>query len=267
VCAAQVPRLEVNGHAASLAQVWELDLSARSHFTALQVRGRCTRGLDFHLARLDAATREMFGCGLDGDVVRRYLRHALSDDVTDASVRVHVFRPGGAAAAGASEVSVMVTVRPPAAAPGRPQKLQLVQYQRPLPHLKHAGGFGQGYFAGLAAANGFDEALFAGPDGAISEGTITNIGFVDGAQIIWPDAPALRGVMMQVLQRELTRAGRPWRHAPVRVADLPGFGGALVTNSHGMATVACIDELQLPGDGPVLAAAARALAAAPYDPV
>jgi branched-subunit amino acid aminotransferase/4-amino-4-deoxychorismate lyase len=276
-------RLEIDGHPATVEQVWAIDLSPRGHFTAMQVRRGATLGLEFHLARLDAANRELFGTGLDGDLVRGYIRHALDGAGQDATVRVNAFQPpnsrsastitvGGPIRRGASvavggDVRVMVSVRPPAAAPSRPQRLQTVEYQRPLAHIKHATGFGQGYFAGLAAANGFDEALFVAPGGAVCEGSITNIGFVDGDAIVWPDAPALRGVMMQVLQRELTRAGLPWRHAPVRAADLASFGGALLTNSHGMAPVAGIDDLSLPAGAAPLRAAARLLAAAPRDPI
>jgi branched-subunit amino acid aminotransferase/4-amino-4-deoxychorismate lyase len=259
------PRLEIDGRPAALEQVQALDLSPRGHFTAMQVRGGATLGLDFHLARLDAASRELFGAGLDGDLIRGYIRQAL-DGTPDASVRANVFVPDGASAP-ASAPSVMISVRPPAAPPSRPQRLQSVPYQRPLAHIKHSTGFGQSYFGGLASANGFDEALFAGPDGSVSEGSITNIAFLDGDAIVWPSAPALRGVMMQVLQRELTRAGVPWRDAPVRLADLPGFGGALVTNSHGMAPVASIDDLVLPADTGLYATAAKLLAAAPYDAI
>jgi hypothetical protein len=57
VSGVRAPRLEVDGRAATTEQVWTLDMSASSHFTAMQVRDRQTLGLDFHLARLDAATR------------------------------------------------------------------------------------------------------------------------------------------------------------------------------------------------------------------
>jgi branched-subunit amino acid aminotransferase/4-amino-4-deoxychorismate lyase len=264
------PRLLLDGRPAGLEQIWAIDRSGGGHFTAMQVRGGATPGLDFHLARLDSATRELYGTGLDGELVRGYIRRAL-EGIADASVRVNVFRRsappvvgGGLPAEGG--VSVMVSVRPPAAAPDRPQRLQAVAYQRPMAHIKLAGGFGQGYFAGLASGNGFDEALFHGP-GGVSEGSITNIAFVDGDTLVWPDAPALRGVMMQVLQRELTAAGLPWRQAPVRLSDVPDLGGALVSNSHGMAAVASIDDQALPAGAPPVLAAARLLAAAPADPI
>lgn len=254
------PRIEMNGRAATLEQIWALDLSRGGHFSAMQVRGGATLGMDFHLARLDTATRELYGVGLDGDVVRGYIRHALADDTVDASVRLNVFRPDDA-------VAVMVSVRPPASAPAQGVSLQTVAYRRPAAHIKHANGFGQGYFAGLAHANGFDEALFVGPDGTISEGAITNIGFIDGDAIVWPEAPALRGVMMQVLQRELTGAHVPWRYDAVHVADLTSFDGAFVTNSHGIATVARIQDLSLPTGAALMDLATRLLDAAPYDPI
>jgi branched-subunit amino acid aminotransferase/4-amino-4-deoxychorismate lyase len=262
VSAARAPRIEINGRAATLEQLWLLDLHNDGHFTALQVRDGTALGMDFHLARLDTATRELFGVGLEGDRVRGYIRHALADGTADASVRVNVFRPSDA-----DDVHVVVSVRPPAPAPAQALSLQTVAYQRPVAHIKHAVGFGQSYYAGLAHGNGFDEALFVGPGGAISEGSITNIGFIDGDAIVWPDAPALRGIMMQVLQRELERARGSWRYRPVLVTDLASFDGAFVTNSHGMATVARIDDLRLPTDAELMRTAMRLLAAAPYDPI
>jgi branched-subunit amino acid aminotransferase/4-amino-4-deoxychorismate lyase len=262
VTGVRAPRLEIDGRAATVEQVWALDLSTRGHFTAMQVRGCKTLGMDFHLARLDAATRELFGVGLDGNRVRGHIRHALQDDMQGASVRVNVFRPGAA-----RDVSVMVSMRPPASAPAQSRSLQTVGYQRPLAHIKHASGFGSSYYASLARANGFDEALFVGPGGVICEGSITNIGFIAGDAIVWPDAPALRGIMMQVLQRELTSAHVCWRHESVRLADLASFDGAFLTNAHGMATVARIDDVSLPTDSGLIRTAANLLAGAPYDPI
>jgi branched-subunit amino acid aminotransferase/4-amino-4-deoxychorismate lyase len=256
------PRLEIDGRTATVEEIWSLDLSTDGHFTAMQVRDRKTLGVDFHLVRLDDATQELFGLGLDGDRVRGYIRHALADDSADSSVRVNVFRPDPA-----GDVSVMVSVRPAASAPTQAQSLQAVAYQRPVPHIKRAHGFGQSYFAGCAHANGFDEALFVGPGGVISEGSITNIGFIDGDAIVWSDAPALRGVMMQVLQRELDHASVPWRYVAVRVSDLASFDGVFITNSHGIATVARIDDLRLATNAELLRTARQLLAAAPSDPI
>jgi branched-subunit amino acid aminotransferase/4-amino-4-deoxychorismate lyase len=256
----RAPRIEIDGRTATLEEVWALDLSAQGHFTAMRVRDRRTLGLEFHLARLDANTRELFGVGLEGERVRDHILHALADDTADATVRVNVFRPG-------EDVSVVVSVRPPAAAPSEGQRLQTVEYRRPVAHIKHAQGFGQEYYRNLAQANGFDEALFVGRDGRISEGSITNVGFVDGDAIVWPDAPALRGVMMQVLQRELDTANVSWRYEPVRVNDLASFAGAFVTNSRGMAMVASIDDLQLRTDSELMRAATHLLADAAYDTI
>jgi branched-subunit amino acid aminotransferase/4-amino-4-deoxychorismate lyase len=262
VIGAREPRLEIDGRVATVEQIWSLDLSSDGHFTAMQVRDGRTLGLDFHLVRLDDATRELFGLGLDGDRVRGSIRHALANDISDASVRVNVFRPDPA-----GDVSVMVSVRPPASDPPQAQSLQTVEYRRPMAHIKRAHGFGQSYFSEFAHANGFDEALFVGADGVISEGSITNIGFIGGDAIVWPDAPALRGVMMQVLQRELDRASVPWRYGAVRMSDLPSFDGAFVTNSHGMSTVARIDDLPLPTNAALMRTAAQLLTAAPSDPI
>ena len=66
VSMAPVPRIEINGHGATADQLGFPALVNYGHFTAMQVRNRRVRGLDLHLARLDSATRELFGASLDG---------------------------------------------------------------------------------------------------------------------------------------------------------------------------------------------------------
>jgi hypothetical protein len=70
-------RVEVNGTAATAQQLQDLALRHYGHFTAMQVRDARTRGRELHLGRLDAATRELFGAGLDAARVRAHIRHAL----------------------------------------------------------------------------------------------------------------------------------------------------------------------------------------------
>jgi branched-subunit amino acid aminotransferase/4-amino-4-deoxychorismate lyase len=254
--------VEIDGLPATAEKLTFLALSGYGHFTAMQVRDLRVRGMDLHLARLDTASRELYGTGLDGDLVRERVRHALGDGVHDASVRVYVFRP-----VPGDQLSVLVTARGPASPPSRPQRLRTVPYQRPVAHLKHLGGFAQGYFIERVAAEGYDEALLVGPDGTISEGAITNIAFVAGGTVVWPDAPALPGISMQVLQRQLTRHGVPWEHRPVRVADVGSYDGAFVSNSHGVAAVSGIDDLALPVDAELVRTVTRLFEDAPWDAV
>jgi len=113
------PVVEIDGGTATLEQIWLLDLSDAGHFTAMQVRGGKTLGIEFHLARLDAATQELFGVMLGGERVRSCIRHALSGHAADASVRVNVFRVDTS-----GDVSVAVSLRPPASAPKQALRLQ-----------------------------------------------------------------------------------------------------------------------------------------------
>ena len=166
-----------------------------------------------------------------------------------------------------ADPSVMVTVREPASMPSTPQSLQSVPYQRPLAHIKHLGGFGQAYHGRLAAQAGFDEALFVGPEGDVAEGSITNIGFIEGDAVVWPDAPALHGISMQVLERELPKAGIAWSRRSVNVADVGSFDGAFLTNARGIAPVGRIDDTAIPLDSELSATVIRTFEAAPWDPI
>jgi len=177
-------------------------------------------------------------------------------------VRVIVFWPDAAESA-----AIMVTVRPPADAPAAPQALQSVPYQRPVPHLKHIGGFGQTYFRRLANRHGFDEALLTGPGGVISEGAITNLACYDGTALIWPDAPCLAGITMRLLEPRLAGIGVPTRRGPVNLLDVPSFGAAFVTNSRGIAAVARIDGTRLPIDREMLRAIKDLYESVSWDPI
>lgn len=87
-----VLRAEIDGHAAPARELRFLALVNYGHFTAMQIRKQAVRGLDRHLRRLDAATRELYGTGLDADRVRAHIRHALGEQISDATVRVTVFQ-------------------------------------------------------------------------------------------------------------------------------------------------------------------------------
>jgi branched-subunit amino acid aminotransferase/4-amino-4-deoxychorismate lyase len=250
--------LEINGRAAAADELRALALSGYGHFTAMQVRDARARGLELHLARLEAANREMFGATLDGGQVRGFIRHALGTRVRDASVRVIVQRP-----VEQEPPWVTVTVRP-AAEPLPDSRLQSAAYQRSVAHIKHTGDFGQGYYGRLAERNGFDEALLTGPDGLISEGSITNIGFFDGAAVVWPAAAMLAGITMQLVQ---ARLALPQRHSPVRLADLGSFDAVFITNSHGVAAVTEVDGRRLPVDAAFIGMLKDCYESAPWDEI
>jgi branched-subunit amino acid aminotransferase/4-amino-4-deoxychorismate lyase len=253
------PRIEIDGRDPTAEQLSAFALGGYGHFTAMQVRNCRARGLDLHLARLATGNRELFDADLDGAAVRDHIRHALGG-TGDASVRVYVCELG-------DRPSVIVTVRPPGGMPAGPWKLQSVPYQRTLAHIKRACDFGQGYYQRLARRNGFDEALLTGPGAVITEGSITNIGFCDGTGIIWPDAPALAGITMQLLNGQLARTGHAFRRARVRVPDAAAFTGAFVTNARGIAAVGQIDDHVMAVDAKLMTTLTEAYESASWDPI
>ncbi len=254
------PRIEINGQAATADRLAYPAIANYGHFTAMQVRAGAVRGLGLHLTRLDQATRELFGGGLDGDLVRARARHALGPGYPDASLRISVFQPDGD-----EQPSVMVVVRPPAEPPAGPQRLTAVRYQRPAAHLKHVGTFGLIYYGRAAQRAGFDDALLTGPDGVIAEGGITNIGFLDQDTVIWPSAPSLAGITMQLVTGALTERGIPSRREPVRLGDLASFRAVFVTNSLGVAPVAQVDDQILATDPGFTATLTEAYESVPWD--
>jgi branched-subunit amino acid aminotransferase/4-amino-4-deoxychorismate lyase len=244
----ELRHVEINGEDADDEALALLDHEGWGHFTAMQVRDGRARGLGLHLARLDAAHREIYGKPLDGDLVRTRIRHALGGRPA-ASVRVCGYWAG-----------LIVTVRGPQQMLSRPYSMTVQHFQRPLARLKHVGSWAQGRFHDLAMAAGFDDGLLVDETGRISEGNITNVGFWRDGSVIWPEAPKLDGITMLILQRELKARGIPQAEAAVHVQDLAAYDGMMLCNSHGWAVVGRVDDLQIRRD----AAFTEAISAA-YD--
>ncbi len=253
--------VEIDGEQPSLDALRSLALDHYGHFTAMQVRGGGVRGLDVHLRRLAAQSRELFEEELDADRVRALVRQALRG-AEDASARVIVFRVADAEAA-----SIMVVVRPPREMPPTPQALLSVDHQRPLPHVKHIGGFGQAHYRRVAERAGFDDALLAGPGGVVSEAGVCNVAFLSAGELLWPDAPALHGSTMQLLEPRLAGAGIGSRRASIRLSDIPSFSAGFVTNARGVAPIARVDDVELPIDHALFRRLLDVLESVPFDPV
>jgi branched-subunit amino acid aminotransferase/4-amino-4-deoxychorismate lyase len=248
--------LEIEGRPVS-AEAAAPTTAAYGHFTAMQVRGGRTRGLALHLRRLEAANREVFDVGLDADRVRALIKRALGA-IEDASVRVYFHETG-------AEPAIVVTVKPPGGIES-PQRLQSVAYQRPNAHLKHLATE-QGYHSERARGAGFDDALLTAPDGTVSESATANIGFFDGSGIVWPDAPLLHGITMQLLERAVPKLGTPSRRAPVSLGDVGTFGGAFLSNARGIAAVSEIDDQRLAMPADSLEMLTDAYASVPWDAI
>ncbi|MEV4016468.1 aminotransferase class IV [Nonomuraea angiospora] len=212
------------------------------HFTAMQVRDRRVRGLDLHVARLEAANAELFGVPVDRAAVLGSVAAVLGDDVRDASVRVSVVEF-------ADGPRVIAVAAPPHEPPAGPVSVKSVVGQRYLPHIKQASGMMQAHIGRQVEREGFDEALLTTGDGLISEGSITNVGGFAGGRLVWPDAPMLRGITMQLLER----MDVPQERRPLKVADLQGFDQVFLCNSWGVWPVGGVDGIPLPQDDTLMA--------------
>ena len=109
--------------------------------------------------------------------------------------------------------------------------------------------------------------LLTDHDGVVSEAGIANIAFLAGGEILWPDAPALQGITMQLVEPRLAEAGLPTRRGRVQLADIASFGAAFVTNARGIAPVGSVDETELPVDPALMASLERIYADVPWDPL
>src|SRR5690349_18931661 len=199
-----VTYVEINGEPASLEVVHRAATWNYGHYTSMQVRNRAVAGLSFHRERLRLGSATLFPSAEVPHDFSRLIGHALGD-LADASVRVAVLpRPD------LLSTDVMVSVSDPVPGQSKPPlRVRGITYERELPQLKHMATMGLTYHVLAARADGFDDVLFYGRDGFLREGSVWNAVFLDDDGVVWPSAPMLEGITMQVLKRGLSALGIP----------------------------------------------------------
>jgi branched-subunit amino acid aminotransferase/4-amino-4-deoxychorismate lyase len=240
---------ELNGVPVGLEQVKVLALTNYGHFTSMRVDDQRVRGLALHLERLMRDCRRVFDTDLDPDWVRHLVRHAVAGLSRSVVVRVTVFDPAlefghpGAEAA----PQVLVTTRPARHSPLPALRLQSAVYCRDMPEVKHTGLFGSLQRRRIAQRNGFDDVLFTGA--TISELATSNLGFVDGNRVVWPQADCLPGVTMRLISRA---RDEEIIAVPVTLGQLADVDAVFATNAAtGIRPISAIDDVHWPAEHPV----------------
>ncbi|MCM4077656.1 aminotransferase class IV [Paractinoplanes hotanensis] len=258
--------IELNGRTPDLAEIHRLASVNYGHFTSMQVRDRSVRGLGLHFARLADANEEFFGwrAELDDEHRLRELILRALGDARDASVRVS-YVPG-ADPAGPPDVVVAVS-EPASDEPSPPLRVRIdPDFRREWPEHKHSATMSLFRAQRLARSAGYDDALSVGPDRLVREGTVWNVAFFTGDQVIWPQAPMLRGVTMVLLQIALTMRGVPWTMRPVPMSELLDFTAAVAVNSRIVRQeIASIDDLTYSAGDKLAELLGEAYASVPYD--
>ena len=227
-----MPTLLIDGLPPTEADLHYLATVNYGAYTAFRVEGGGVRGLDLHLARLDAYAFELFGEPVGERALCDLLRTALADR-RDAWVRVSLFSPEilPRTPSAHGRPKVMTTVSPPPPPLATSVRLRVQTYAREDAHIKHTATLGLIRARRLARQAGFDDVLFADANGLISEGASWNIGFLSGDTIVWPQAPMLAGVTQALLADGLKAQGIAQATRPIAAADLASFDAAFLCNS------------------------------------
>lgn len=258
-------RIEIDGAAPQVADLYRAATVNYGHFSSMQVRAGAVAGLSLHRRRLERSSAELFGAPVDGGWVQRLIRHAL-DGRADASVRVTVFL-GPDRFAGPP--SVMVGVTDPVPDEPRPAwRVRSTRYVRDLAGHKNMATMGLIRRHRLAERDGVDDALFVDADGLVCEGSAWNLALWDGTSVVWPRGEQLDGITMLLLRDALARLGVPGVVRPVPLAGLDAYSGAAGTWSICPAQpVAAVDAVTFPGTGELVGLLRRAWRTVTWEPV
>ncbi|WP_029415674.1 aminotransferase class IV [Brevundimonas bacteroides] len=259
----------INGLAPTVDDLTYFATTNYGAYTSFRVEAGGVRGLDLHLARLDASASALFGDLLPEDDVRGFMRTALGDQ-TDAWLRIGLFSPDIWARTPDVVVRprVLTTVSPPPPPLASAMRLRPQTHARLLPEHKHTATIEAIHARRTARKAGFDDALYVNGDGLISEGSLWNIGLLSGGTVVWPQAPMLAGVAQALIAQGLTGQGMKAETRPIRISDLSAFDGAFICNS---ATPACavtaIGDVAFNVDEARLNRLRAAWASAPLQPI
>lgn len=256
----------LNGKPATTDDLRPLAVINYGHYSSMQVRNGAVQGLALHEQRLQAGTLELFGSTLDFPVLREQMRAAVAD-LQGCTLRATVFsrdfdfrNP-----AGVFDAEVLISLSAPVQASARALKVKSFEFQRSLPQVKHVGTFPLFHYRRLARGQGYDDAVFVDSEGGISEGSVWNLGLWDGEQVIWPDAPALRGTSEQLLQAGLRELGVEQVVRPMRLGELGSFQAAFASNASGIQQIASIDETAFSTPAEVAAMLGKAMQTQAWD--
>ena len=224
---------ELNGKMVDLHDLESLTFIAFGHFTSMQVRNNQIKGLHLHIERLQKSSKTLFGTDLSSEKIREYLSHIIKVDYPNASIRVSIFIKNlNFKKTRENDLQVLITLSNPINHVNSSLTVTTKKYERLNPEIKHLGiAMGLLTFKREAQIKNFDDILYIDNDGNISEGSTWNIGFYDGEKIILPNTPALPGITIKLIEKQLKILGWKIEEKAIHISDVAQFKSCFIFNS------------------------------------
>ncbi|HVI47729.1 MAG TPA: aminotransferase class IV [Chitinophaga sp.] len=246
----------LNGQVVTEADRQQLAMLNTGHFTALQSRDGRVKGWNIHLNRLENASQQLFGIGIDKEAITSQVRSILRDQLS-CSLRIHIFSTAADLLhVTPRDLQVLIIHAAPVNTENQEAiSISTATYERFLPEVKHAGiSIAALYHKRQARLKGFDDVLYTNAAGDILEGSIWNIVFYNGQEFVFSAAQALNGTMQQMIIQGLQQLNIPYRVTTINQQELHLFQAAFIINSiHVARPVSRIDEVIFHSDSNIAA--------------
>lgn len=243
------PETWIDGRFVSGADLSALGATGYGALTSFRVEEGAVRGLDLHLERLSFSANILFGRDITASTILEQLNRSL-DGRPEAWARISLFsdqitprKPDVIV-----EPRVLVNLSEPPAPIAHGQRVMPYRLERFLPEIKHSATMEVLYARRIARLAGFDDAVLVDRDGALTEGTLWNIGFVKGDTVVWPTGLMLSGVTRNLISQGLMQMGVSQRDMRISQDALGAFDAAFLCNSSTpCASIAYIGDHRFPG--------------------
>jgi len=223
--------------------------------TSFRVQDGAVRGLDLHLERLSYSAQMLFGRDVDRESILANLKTALAD--RDAAwVRISLFSEQITPRNPDAMVTprVLITLNNPPMPIAHGQRIGVVKAERFMPEIKHSATMELIHARRMARLAAFDDAVFEDREGGLTEGTLWNIGFIRGDQVVWPKGMMLDGVAQTLIRNGLEEMGVEQTVLRVGFGALGAMDAAFLCNSATpCASIASINSHRFAGSDEMIA--------------
>ncbi|MDM8560860.1 aminotransferase class IV [Candidatus Parabeggiatoa sp. HSG14] len=241
-------------------------------FTSFLTQNGSAKKFEYHLERLNRDCSAIFGTHPSEELIRKNIRHFLTnfESLDSVIVRVTIFpkkfslaHPGNI-----QGLNILVTGHSHGSVSGKvPLKLLVVDTQRTMWSQKTTNMIANLKARAIAQKQGYNDVVLSS-DNLITEGATWNIFFLQKEKLITPPIQdgLLPGIIRKIVLENISQTSVELKEESVYVSSLENFDGCFITNAAiGIAVVGSINEFSYKTESEIIKQIKEVYTSIPFD--